>query len=116
MDKGCLAHCSTALGQGYLNRLEERTQLGRVRVCESVDAERWWIRKTLGRAGALAPTRPALLVAYWSIQTSIGLDAIPFATTSRTLGPDSCTRDTLKCVDTIASEATAMLLWSWVRQ
>jgi hypothetical protein len=48
-------------------------------------------------------------------RTIRGSEAIPFATTSSLLGPDSWFAGTSKCVDTTSSEATAMLVWSWVR-
>jgi len=48
-------------------------------------------------------------------RTSRGSEAMPFATTSSLLSPDSCLVGTSKCVDTTSSEATAMLLWSCVR-
>ena len=45
-------------------------------------------------------------------RTETGAEAIPFATTSSSLGPVSWVDGTSKCVDTSALEATAMLLWS----
>jgi hypothetical protein len=42
--------------------------------------------------------------------TRNGSDAIPFATTSNKLGPRSCFVETSTCVETSASDATAMLL------
>src|SRR5262245_47642092 len=49
-------------------------------------------------------------------RTETGAEAIPFATTSSSLGPVSWVDGTSKWVDTTALEATAMLLWSCVRQ
>jgi acyl CoA:acetate/3-ketoacid CoA transferase alpha subunit len=43
-------------------------------------------------------------------RTETGAEAIPFATTSSSLGPVSCVDGTSKWVDTSALEATAMLL------
>jgi len=45
-------------------------------------------------------------------RTEAGAEAIPFATTSSSLGPVSWVDGTSKWVDTSALEATAMLLWS----
>jgi hypothetical protein len=45
-------------------------------------------------------------------RTETGAEAIPFATTSSSLGPVSWVDGTSKWVDTSALEATAMLLWS----
>lgn len=61
------------------------------------------------------PERGRKLLRYLT-NTISGREAIPLATTSRRLSPCSIPAGTSKWVDETCSDATAMLLWSCVRQ